>query len=147
MSLREEMDKVYEQYGKLRPPLVIAYAREHEDSELHQRLFVDLNDEKAAETGRLYAARQLIRSVRVTYRRPKDKGGDRSVRYWQPVRRDDSGQEYDFEPVEKVAADPVAKEIVRRELERDWQQLKKRAEEFALYADFMAMVNADLEAA
>jgi hypothetical protein len=76
-------------------------------------------------------ASELIRSVRVVYREGDDESPSRSVRAFHAV-RDEEGHGY--EAAEDVAADPIKRAIVLRDMEREWHQMHRR------YGDFEEFV-------
>jgi hypothetical protein len=117
-DLREQLQGIYERRGKLTPSLVVDEARDV-DHPLHGRF--EWDDAVAGENWRREQAHELIQSVRVTYR---DSGGERrQVRQFHAVRRE---QETVYEPLEVIAGDEMSKQILLREMERDWQTLRKR---------------------
>jgi hypothetical protein len=138
VSLRDQLQEIYDTHGKLTPELVVAAARP-KDHPLHGRVF-DRKPEEAAEVYYRERARDLIRSVRVTYRAAADGVPSGDVRAFQAI-RSDGVDEYVFEPAEKVAADPLLRALVLRDMEREWKQLRERYERFA---EFIEMVEADL---
>ncbi len=68
-------------------------------------------------------------------------GDRRTVRAFQAVRSEQSTSLYTYEPAEEVAADPFRRQLVLREMEREWKQLRTR---FEMFEEFTAMVVADL---
>jgi hypothetical protein len=138
MSLRDELQKIYESRGSLTPSIVLDEARDPAHP-LHSRFMWD--DTDAAESWRRHQAQDLIRSVRVRYAEATDKEPARSVRAFHAVRREDG---HVYEPAEKVAEDPFTKRLVLADMQRDWLALKRRYEQFA---EFAAMVRTDLEEA
>lgn len=80
-----ELDALYQKHGSLKPDLVVEWAREHPDSELHGRF--EWNNTQAAHKYRLMQARQIITEVEVVY----PDGSTRQV-YVSPVeQRGDAG--------------------------------------------------------
>lgn len=137
-SLRDQLQTIYEQHGKLTPELVVEAARP-DDHPLHTRVF-DRAPREAAEAWYRHRAHDLIQSVKVVYR-DEAHHVDRSVRAFHAVRSDGPGS-YTYEPVEKVVADPFTKQLVLREMEREWRQLLHRYESFR---EFTELVAGDLE--
>lgn len=146
MSLDEELRAIREEYGKLTTKLVVDVARESVGSELHQRLYLDLDDDKAADVGRRYIAGALIRQFRVTYKDPaRPKSPERSVRAWHSLpsigEEDDESGGYEYVPVEEVVRDPMTLQIVLREMEREWKAFKAR---YAHLKEFAEIILRDL---
>ncbi|MGH3505160.1 MAG: hypothetical protein ACRDQA_30350 [Nocardioidaceae bacterium] len=134
-SLRDSLQAVYDQRGALTPALVVDEATP-DDHPLHSRF--EWDDSLAGPRYREVQARELIRSVRIVYRRAEGKRPERSTRYWQSV-RGDSGHVY--KPTEEIAQDEVLTQIVLRDMEREWKQLKQR---YGHFAEFAEMVRADV---
>lgn len=143
MSLRDELQAIYDQHGKLTPKLVVDAAERDRESMLFSRLHFD-DDSKAAEVGRLYLARKLIQSVKVVYREQDGSRPERSVRAFYATRADVDEFDYQFEPVDRVVNDPVKLQIVLRDMEREWKALKAR---FGHLKEFADMVRSDINEA
>jgi hypothetical protein len=136
MSLRDHLQQIYDRHAKLTPDLVVTEARDPSHP-LHDRF--EWDDAVAGEAWRREQAHQLIRSVKVVYRQADEKSSEKSVRAFHAVRSD---QGHVYEPVEKVTSDPFTAQLVLRDMEREWQTLRRRYEGFA---EFYAMVRRDLE--
>ena len=54
------------------------------------------------------------------------------------------GDGYVYQPVDEVAKDEIATEIVQREMEREWRQLQER---YGHFVEFIELVRGSLEAA
>lgn len=140
MGLRDQLQQVYDDHGKLTPTLVVDVARP-EDHPLHERF--EWDDAIAGEAWRRRQAHELIRSVKIVVKPANDITPETSVRAWQAVRGEDEDPGgYVYEPAEKVAEDPRLREIVLRDMERDWQDLKRR---YSAFAEFVEMVRRDVE--
>lgn len=144
MNLRECLAQVYEQYGELTPRLVVDIASGSVPdappewvSTLQPRF--EWDDAVAAEQHRIDQARNLIRSVRVTYRR--ENGDTSSVRWFHPVPTNTGPNQYVYEPADVIAENPLKRKIVLRQMEREWRTLKARYDAFE---EFEAMILADL---
>lgn len=137
MSLRDELQAVYDQHRKLTPALVVDEARP-EEHPLHGRF--EWDDSVAGEAWRRQQAHELIRSVKVVYREADESGPQQHVRAFHAVR---SAAGHVYEPVEKVVEDPFTTKLVLSDMEREWRTLRSRYENFA---EFTAMVRRDLEA-
>jgi hypothetical protein len=125
-DLREHLQAVYDRHGRLTASLVLEAATP-EASPLHD-LF-EWDDSAAAEAYRLDQARRIIMAVRVVYRDATETEPARSVRAWHAVHAPE--EEGRYEPAEKVAADPLLRRIVLRDMERDWLAFRRRYEQFA----------------
>lgn len=134
-SLRDELQAIYDAHGKLTPKIVVDEARDDEHP-LHPQF--EWDDAVAGEKYRQHQARALIQSVKIKYR-----NGDKleEVRYFQSVRREDG---HSYEPTEKVIEDEVTREILLRDMEREWRQLLSR---YSRFKEFVELVKRDLEAA
>lgn len=125
MSLRAHLTSIYEAHQTLTPKLVVDTARD-EAHPLHGRF--EWDDTLAGERYREGQAAELIRSVKVIYREATDTEPARMTRAWVAPRNEDNPNAY--EPVEKVAADPLMRAMTLRQMERDWRDLKRRYAEF-----------------
>jgi hypothetical protein len=90
---------------------------------LHTRF--EWNDDVAGENWRRHQAHTLIQSVRISYRKPT--GQRDEVRAFHAVRRDDG---YVYEPTSEIVQDQITTRIILADMERDWQNLKRRYESF-----------------
>lgn len=135
-NLRDHLLAVREERGKLTPATVVDAARDPEHP-LHARF--EWDDTVAAEKYRHHQAHELIQIVKISRTRPD--GEQREVRAFHAVRHE---REYVYDPVEEIAADPVTRQILLREMERDWRTLKKRYEGVR---EFFELVRADVDAA
>lgn len=135
-DLRAQLQTIYDEHGVLTPAIVVDVARP-KDHPLHVRVF-DLGQRDAAEAWYRERAHELIRSVRIAYREGAE--GLVQGRAFVAV-RSEGVNEYVYEPAEKVAADPFVREIVLREMEREWRTLHRRYEQFE---EFVALVSSSL---
>lgn len=140
MSVRDELQSIYDAHGSLTPALVLAEAA-GSDHPLHNRF--TWNDSEAAERWRLHQAAALIRSVKVVIERPSD-NQPISVRAF--VSESDIGRGGDdggdselgaYLPVETVVGSDVLRTAWFRALARDWQALKRRAGDSKEFADMV----------
>lgn len=138
MSLRDQLQAIYNGHGKLTPAIVVNEARD-ESHPLHTRF--EWDDAAAGESWRRQQAHELIRSVRVVYREADEKNPEKSVRAFHAVR---SESEHVYEPVEKIAEDDFARQLLLKDMEREWQSLRRRYEQFE---EFLSMVRRDTDAA
>jgi hypothetical protein len=137
-GLRDQLQAIHDQHGRLTPELVVQVARP-KSHPLHDRVF-DREPREAAEAWYRQRAHELIQSVRVVYREGDDAGPERSVRAFHAVRREDG---YAYEPVEKVVEDEFTRSLLLRDMEREWKQLYARFEQFE---EFLSMVANDVTA-
>lgn len=135
MSLRDQLQSVYDQNGRLTPALIVDTARP-EDHPLHNRF--EWNDKAAGEAYRLEQARRLIRSVRVVYREADEKEAARTVRAFHSI-RDEQGTAY--QPVEEITESPLLTKLLLQDMEREWKQLMRR---YGHFEEFLQMVRSDL---
>jgi cellulose biosynthesis protein BcsQ len=145
VNLRDEMFKAHEQHGKLTPVLLVEVATETPGSELHRHLFVDFDDEKAAEVGRLHRAHKLIQKYKVIDNRSPGEQGPRDVREriraFSAIPSVEDPSQYEYHPTQDIVADPVARATLLREAERAWKALKAR---YGYLQEFVNMVQDDL---
>lgn len=135
MSLKDQFQTIYDEHGKLTPEIVVNVARRPEHP-LHSHF--DWDDDTAAESWRREQARQLIRSVRITYKPATDRSDALTVRAFHSVRSEDG---YAYRPTDEVLADPFTTKILLADMRRDWEALKRRYERFAEFAE---MVRSDV---
>lgn len=133
MSLRDQLQVIYDDHGKLTPTIVVDTARD-EGHPLHSRF--EWNDAIAGELHRRDQAQELIRSVRVVHTR-EDKP-DLSVRAFHAVR---DGDGYAYRSTDDVLSDPLLSKLVLADMEREWKQLRGRYDSFA---EFRSLVLSDM---
>ena len=136
MSLRDQLQAVHDDSGRLTPQIVVDAARPVEHP-LHERF--EWNDKLAGEAYRLDQARRLIRSVRVTYREADEKEAARTVRAYHSV-RDEDGTSY--RPLEEVQESPLLTKLLLQDMEREWKQLMRR---YGMFEEFLQLIRSDLE--
>lgn len=134
-SLRDQLQSVYDAYGKLTPALVLQEAT-NPTHPLHNRF--EWDDSVAAAKYRLDQAHELIRTVRVVYRDSSETDRGRDVRAFHAVRSDTG---YVYEPAEVVAADPLLSKIVLADMAREWKAMHRR---YAEFDEFRIMVQRDM---
>lgn len=135
-DLRHELQAIYDEHRKLTPSLVVDLAR-NPAHPLHDRF--EWNDKVAGEKYRLDQARQLIRTLRVVYKEATEDEPARSTRAFHSIYAD-NGRTY--RPVEEVVQDPMARELLLREMARDWKSMKRR---YGHMVEFIALVQAEAE--
>lgn len=139
MSLREHLQSIYDQHSRLTPALVVDAARD-EGHPLHPRF--EWDDALAGPKYREIQAAELIRSIRVVYREATESAPERSTRQWVAPRAAEAPNVY--EPADKVAADPLMRAMVLRQMDRDWQALKRQYQSFD---EFWQLIRTDSDAA
>lgn len=139
MSLRDVLQALYDERGKLTPALVVDVARDP-DHVLHNRF--EWDDSIAGERYRRDQAHELIRSVRVNYVSARTEE-PLSIRAFQAVKDPDDtdGRKYVYVPTEAVVQDPIVMRLILADMERDWRNLRRRWEEFD---EFWNMVGEDV---
>lgn len=139
MSLRDVLQALYDERGKLTPALVVDVARDP-NHVLHNRF--EWDDSVAGERYRRDQAHELIRSVRVNYVSARTEE-PLSIRAFQAVKDPDDtdGRKYVYVPTEAVVQDPIVMRLILADMERDWRNLRRRWEEFD---EFWNMVGEDV---
>lgn len=136
-TLREQLQSIYDQHGKLTPSVVVAEASDPEHP-LHAKF--EWDDSVAGQKYRERQAAGLIRSVRVVYAEASDSQPERSVRAYHST-LDDEDHKPVYRPLEEIAANPLAREMLLREMRRDILALKRRYEGVS---EFLGMVHKEL---
>jgi hypothetical protein len=139
VDLREQLQSIYDQHARLTPELVVQAARP-KDHPLHARVF-DRPPREAAEEYYRARAAELIRSVRIVYREATETEPQRTVRAFHAVA---TGDGVVYEPVERVVSDGLLRELVLRDMERDWKDLYRR---YGHFQEFLELVNSTMAAA
>lgn len=122
MSIREEMQAVYDAEGRLTARLVLEAGRSGEFPALHAAF--EWDDSKAAEAHRLNQAGDLIRKMKVVYHDAAT-GERRSVRAYLSVPVSEQLPS-DYFDQEDVRTDPFKRRLVLRGMEREWKALERR---------------------
>ena len=130
MSLRAQLQAVYDQHGKLTPELVVATAKP-KDHPLHTRF--EWDNRIAGQRYREIQAAELIRSINVVWTKSEEPSG---VRYWHAVR-----EEHRFEPIDKIMTDDISRHALLRQVERDWKAMHRR---YKHLEEFLEMVRRDV---
>ena len=139
MSLKDTLQSIYDEHGRLDPQLVVDLASDP-GHELHDRFVWD--DSIAAGRYRLLQAQGLIRSVKITVQKAPDVQPI-SVRAFisESEIRGDDADTGSYMPVERVVESDVLRSAWFLSLKRDWERLKARAGASREFAD---MVLADM---
>lgn len=140
-TVQEWAERVRIEYGKLTPVSMVEAARTDgpEGCPVYDRFKFD-DDAAAAEAWRLDEARNIIRHIKVSYRK-SERSGERWVRAYHAVPDEEGPEPYRFERAEDVAVNPVLREIVLRDMEREWKQLKSR---YGHMVEFVNLVQHDI---
>lgn len=138
MTLRDHLQAIYDQHGRLTPVLVMEAARP-EDHPLHASVF-DRPIGEAAEAWYLDRAHELIRRLKIVYREAENGEPAREVRAFHAI-RGNGETEYAYEPIERITIDPMMRRMLVRDAEREWKTLKAKYEHLR---EFMAIVASDL---
>lgn len=124
MSLRDQLQQIYESRGELTPQVLVDEARP-KTHPLHDRFLWD--NVEAAEAWRRVQAHELIRSVRIVYQEANETRPEKTIRAFQAVQSETG---YQYEPVEAIAADPFKRALLLQTMEREWRAMKDRYETF-----------------
>ena len=145
MSVRDQLQAIYDEHKRLTPSIVVTVAADPAHP-LHERFVWD--DSEAARRYRLVQASGLIRSVSVVVEREEDRPPVR-VRAFvadrdtspAPVVDEDTEDVEDltgnYRPVEEVVSSDVLRTAWFRSLQRDWQALRRRAGASREFADMV----------
>jgi hypothetical protein len=136
MSLREQLQGIYETHGRLTPAIVVDEARP-EDHPLHTSF--EWDDSIAGEKFRLNQARDLIQSVRIT--RARADNTNATARAFTSVA---DGAGFAYRPTEEVLADPLLGKMALADMEREWRTFKARWEHMQ---EFRELILGELAAA
>lgn len=128
-TLRAELQAIRDEHGSLTPALVVDVARDPEHP-LHSRF--EWDDSRAAEKWRLEQAGQLLR---VTYRPIEGKATD--LRAFSAIKGEESPTS-EYIPTDEVLANPFTRELLLRQMKRDWQTFKRRYDHINEFAAFVA---------
>lgn len=137
MSIRDELERIYNADGSLTPRAVVDDARP-EDSALHPHF--EWDDSIAGEQYRLDQARHLIRSVKVEVRMAPEKKPV-SVRAFHNVAPADEPRRY--MSLHALMDDPESAERVLTRARDEWRILRRK---YADLAGFLEMIREDIAA-
>jgi hypothetical protein len=134
-NLRDVLMEIRAKRGALTPEIVVEEAADPMHP-LHHRFTWD--DSEAARKWRLHEAGNLLR---VRYK--ADAGDERAdLRAFWVTRGEDGKPTSHYEPVEEVIQDPFQRELMLRQMRRDWQTFKRRYQHMQ---EFVAEVMSDLD--
>jgi len=135
VTLRGYLIELRNREGYLTPQVIVDDARPA-DSQLHDRF--EWDDAVAAEQYRLSQARELVRSVRITFVEPS--GTIERTRAFVSIER---AERTEYIPVEEVRSDPALTALALRDAEREWRALFAR---FKHLESFLDLVRKDVAA-
>lgn len=136
MSLRDELQAIYDRQGTLTPDLVVREAR-LQTHPLHSRF--EWDDSVAGEAYRRDQAQGLIRSVKIRYVSDDNSGVSAAVRAYTSVRT--PGGSYAYEPTLEVLIDPLRRRMALADMKREWMSMMRRYRD---YEEFWELVEKDL---
>lgn len=140
--IREHLEEIYAQHGRLTPALVVEAARD-EEHPLHPIVF-DCDEHEASERYYRERAHDLIRTVKVVYRDPET-DEEKRVRAFHAVPATTGTELFVYEPAAKVRQDPLLRELVLRAMEREWKALRERYEHFEEFVSLVTSFAAEAE--
>jgi hypothetical protein len=118
-NLRDVLLEIRAKRGTLTPEVVVEEAADPEHP-LHHRFTWD--DTEAARKWRLHEAGNLLR---VKYK--ADVGNRRAdLRAFWVRRGEDGSPTSTYEPIEEIILDPIQRELMLKQMRRDWTTFKKR---------------------
>lgn len=133
MSVKKQLEDIYEAHGQLTPQLLVDAARPA-DHPLHDRF--EWDNSVAGEKYREEQARSLIRTVRVV-----EVQGDTEITSVRAFHSVPGPQGPSYVPLAEVVKDPIKAAIVLRTAEREWRQMFSR---YKHLDDWVAMVQRDM---
>lgn len=133
-NLRDVLMAIRAKRGALSAEIVLQEATDPEHP-LHHRF--DWDDSVAAHRWRLHQAGNLLR---VKYK--TDVGSSRGdLRAFWVTKGPEAGRGSQYSPIEEVISDPVSREIMLRQMRRDWMNFRHR---YMHMSEFVEMVTADI---
>jgi hypothetical protein len=121
-SVRNELMRIYRDSGDELTPEAVVEAAEPEDSPLHNRF--EWDDSEAGRLYRLNQARELIRSVDLTFAR--NKSGPKTVRAFVSEFEISKSSPGVYRATEDVVEDEVSYAMLLRNFERELADLKRK---------------------
>jgi hypothetical protein len=129
-DLKTELVRIRQKRGSLTPRVVLEEAKS-KSHPLHDRF--TWNNVEAGEKWRLHEAAQLLR---VTFR--TDIGGrPADLREFWVVKGTPESPESQYVPIDEVIQDPISRQIMLRQMLRDWKRFKAR---YSVYSEFAELV-------
>lgn len=138
-DLRDYLLALHRKHGVLTPELVVDDNRP-EDAPYHDSF--EWDDAQAGEAYRIEQARSLIRTARIVERPAKGRKPASYVRAFHAMPDPDSAGKV-YVPTEDIAQDPFQREMLVREMEREWKAFKARYEHLV---EFLVLIRDDVAA-
>lgn len=135
MNVREILLDIRAKHGDLTPEILVQVAKSPKHP-LHSRFTWD--DTEAAKKWRLEEGAHLIRSVRIVREDRPDAPAD--LRAFVAVRGAD-GHRASYVPTEVAMEDEFTRELVLRQMKRDWETLRRRYQHMS---EFAALVRSSM---
>ena len=133
MSIREHLHAIREEHGRLDAELVVSLATDPAHP-LHS--YFEWDDTAAAHRWRIEQAGMLLR---VTYRPDPEKPTE--LRAFMAVRGEDAPRSQ-YVPTSEALADPFTRELILRQMKREWIGFKRRYEDMA---EFSALIRESVD--
>lgn len=127
MDLREILQSIRDQRNELNDEIVVQEASDP-DHPLHHRF--EWDDTVAGHKYRLVQAQEMLR---VTFK-PSPEAHE--IRAFWPIRGE--GARTDYVPTEEVVQDPVSRQIMLRQMNREWESFKRRYEHMEEFATLIS---------
>ena len=137
-NTRDLLLDIRDQYGRITPKIVVEVAAESSHP-LHRKFNWD--DTEAAQLWRERQAAELIRTVRISYT-PSPESLAKSVRAFHATVSPQHGHHY--APIEEILDDPVARQLLIRDMQRDWVAMRERYHDLI---EFWELVRAEVSEA
>lgn len=134
MSLRNELQSIYEKHGVLTAALIVDEATK-QSHPLHNRF--EWDNKVAGDLYRLNQATELIQSVKVRYRKPNSEEEGR-VRFYHAIRTEKG---HVFHSVDDIKQNPFLTKLLMAEAERAWRDLYAR---YSHLGEFLELVKEDI---
>jgi hypothetical protein len=132
-TLLDHLQAIRDEHGTLTPALVVEAAA-NPDHPLHNRF--EWDDTAAAQQWRLTQASSLLRVVKM----PASESGPRDLRAFVAVKGADTHRA-DYVPTGEALADTFTRQLVLRDMEREWKTLRRR---YAHMSEFAALIQRDM---
>jgi hypothetical protein len=130
VNLRDTLHSIKAKRGELTPEVLLEEARPV-NAPAHK--FFDWDKDQNAKRWLLHQAHRLIQQVEITY--TKADGKVTRVREFHAVKQDNN--RYVYESVDDLRQDPISREIVLRDMEREWIRFRQRYEQFEEFWDLI----------
>ena len=140
MSIREELQKIYDSNNQVTPTLVVDTAR-NANNPLHQHF--EWDNDIAGEKYRQVQAAEMIRSIRITAVKPD--GSTIKVRQYILANHTNNDEDETIEEeikgrylsVQTIANDKHLSEAARQQMLHDWQHMQERYDGFYEFTELI----------